>query len=537
MSQPLLLLALEEYYQQPSPEILSKLFDSLNGIITKGCPTLSRDEKLILRASDRRDLFEDRFPLPTTPSDGGGGGERTEDLDHGGGDPDWATSSQQAHVDGYNDGMSTSRSFKGRLARLSDGSVRRMRKTSRSSFKDLIDGQRAAATPWEQQQRGLGLGRPGSTDAPPPPLRTGVTKDTHFFDTAAQYNDLSIPIRIPLTTFREEVSDYSIIQLIQTFAPTSPASFSPPFHPHLHTSGAFTHPIILLFNALLTQKRIIFLGHGQPAGLVANYVLAACSLTGQALRGFAERAFPYSNLAGLEMMEEMPGYIAGVTNPRFEDLHAMWDVLCNLETGKITVSKSIVDERSMTQAYESMTIKSTTGSLGSAENGDISATIPQVSSRPGEPTTKGETADSLFMEEIMAAVESHMGESFIRSRFSEYTNRFIRLAARWEQENIGSTKTHYRSRSYQPGQLGSGITFSDDAAKAKEFNFNSGRIDGWRRTRSYAYWQEVSKTRALARWVTLMFCRGRTLVEIAQNSISVTSYHGYDTAETFQTAR
>lgn len=93
----------------------------------------------------------------------------------------------------------------------------------------------------------------------------------------------------------------------------------------------------------------------------------------------------------------------------------------------------------------------------------------------------------------MAAVESHMGEPFIRSRFSEYTNRFIRLAARWEQENIGSTKTHYRSRSYQAGQLGSGITFSDDAAKAKEFSFNSGRIDGWRRTRSYAYWQEVSR--------------------------------------------
>lgn len=36
-----------------------------------------------------------------------------------------------------------------------------------------------------------------------------------------------------------------------------------------------------------------------------------------------------------------PGFIAGVTNPRFEDLHSRWDVLCNIDTGRITVSKDI----------------------------------------------------------------------------------------------------------------------------------------------------------------------------------------------------
>lgn len=34
------------------------------------------------------------------------------------------------------------------------------------------------------------------------------------------------------------------------------------------------------------------------------------------------------------------GFIAGVTNPRFEDLRC-WDVLCNVETGKITVHRDI----------------------------------------------------------------------------------------------------------------------------------------------------------------------------------------------------
>jgi hypothetical protein len=69
------------------------------------------------------------------------------------------------------------------------------------------------------------------------------------------------------------------------------------------TSGAHTPPIIVLINALLTQKRIIFLGHERPAGEVANHVLAACAIGsggGAILRGFTERAFPYANLAHLD---------------------------------------------------------------------------------------------------------------------------------------------------------------------------------------------------------------------------------------------
>jgi len=36
-----------------------------------------------------------------------------------------------------------------------------------------------------------------------------------------------------------------------------------------------------------------------------------------------------------------PGFIAGVTNRIFEDHSTWWDVLCNIDTGKITVSKDI----------------------------------------------------------------------------------------------------------------------------------------------------------------------------------------------------
>lgn len=36
-----------------------------------------------------------------------------------------------------------------------------------------------------------------------------------------------------------------------------------------------------------------------------------------------------------------PGFIAGVTNPTYEEHTAWWDILCNIDTGKITVSKDI----------------------------------------------------------------------------------------------------------------------------------------------------------------------------------------------------
>lgn len=104
-----------------------------------------------------------------------------------------------------------------------------------------------------------------------------------------------------------ESLQYSLIQLIQTFSSAS-VTVSGPLHPHLHTNGTLTHPIIILFNALVTGKRIIFLGHNRPAGQVSSYVLSACALgsgCGVVLRGFIERAFPYANLTNRDEWESV----------------------------------------------------------------------------------------------------------------------------------------------------------------------------------------------------------------------------------------
>jgi hypothetical protein len=54
-------IALEDYFQNPSVEVLARLFDAVNAMDLSSMPTLSRDEKLVLRGSERRDTFVEKF--------------------------------------------------------------------------------------------------------------------------------------------------------------------------------------------------------------------------------------------------------------------------------------------------------------------------------------------------------------------------------------------------------------------------------------------------------------------------------------------
>jgi len=157
-----------------------------------------------------------------------------------------------------------------------------------------------------------------------------------------------------------------------------------------------THPAILILNAMLANKRVMFLGHGLPANQVARMVLAACAMAsgcGQVLRGMTETAFPYANLASLDILEEFSGFVAGVTNPRFEELPMTWDVLCNLETGKVTVSK---DFKSSGMAARKQSSDSSLGSVVKVEE-DNQAGTPTAKMNIA---TRADCMDNQFMEDV-----------------------------------------------------------------------------------------------------------------------------------------
>jgi hypothetical protein len=59
--QPVLLMALDDYFSDPSQDCLARLFDAINSMDLSAAPVLSRHEKLIMRTSDRKDLFAEKF--------------------------------------------------------------------------------------------------------------------------------------------------------------------------------------------------------------------------------------------------------------------------------------------------------------------------------------------------------------------------------------------------------------------------------------------------------------------------------------------
>ncbi|KAI8884579.1 spindle pole body interacting protein [Backusella circina FSU 941] len=394
---PILLLAMEKYFENPCIEILESLYQAVNSMDLSRMPRLTWHERQILRASDNKTMFEEMF------------------MDENKADHD-----EEMNI-------------------MLESPTNQLR---RGTYIDLASGNVREKIP-------------------------SLSKDRHFFETKIEYEGIHLPIKIPLTINPEEVGDFSVIKLITTFTPTTGFPGSPnPHHPHLDSNGGSTHPIMLLVNALLTQKRVVFLGHGHPSGEVANYVLAACALgsgCGTVLKGFTERAFPYTNLTSVDDLLKCPGFIAGVTNPTYEEHTSWWDVLCNISTGKITVSKDV----------DAITTK----------RHSLDDTLSRTSSISPEKNT-----DNEFMADVMNAIQGHYGETAVRAKFQDYIFRFVRLTSIYEEQVYNQTSIG--TGSAEMGELGYGPVFQDEVSKQRELNAYANRIEGWRQTISYKYYQK-----------------------------------------------
>ena len=310
-----------------------------------------------------------------------------------------------------------------------------------------------------------------------------VPRDTHEFETKVIYNGIPIPIKVPVAISPETVGDFSLIKLIQTFAEPhtkSPQAFS--IHPHLTTSGAYTHPIIVLANAMLTQKRVIFLGHNRPSGEVAEAVLAACALaSGGILRGFTRHAFPYTDLSKIDDLLKVPGFVAGVTNPTFENHPEWWDVLCDLPTGRMKIS-SRIDAAPLTEGLANFQQQHPT--YASAAN--AASSTSQVSGDP--------TGDAAFMSDVLRSIAARHGEGVLRAKWRDWVEKFTRVAAAFEESVYGASALYIGVEEVELGNEdvgGHGYVWPDEASKLKELAGGVSRIEGWRNTRSYFSFKQV----------------------------------------------
>ncbi|KAG6331596.1 hypothetical protein ID866_7494 [Astraeus odoratus] len=447
---PVLLLALDDYFSNPSQDCLARLFDAINSMDISGSPVLTRYEKFIVRASERKDIFAEKFAstkatdMAMTPLNGPQSAQPSQQHK--------TTSSSSSHSseDGI---LIKNRNAHGEAARersTTESSTASSQQHHHQSSPSDSSFSLGGSAVWVNDdsvildsQVGVAIGGPGSvtsgsgtlgsrgrrsTDASSSSsnglgkdhnahgttiptasdsqLRSGISKDTHFYQTSIVYKGHQLPIKLPLATFPEEVGDYSLIQLIQTFS-TPIVTVSGPLHPHLHTNGSLTHPIIILFNALVTGKRVLFLGHNIPAGQVANYVLSACALgsgCGVILRGFIERAFPYAGLAGGEDWASTPAFIAGVTNPIFET-SAAWDLLMDIGTGRVVVHKDIhLNFPYMPPAIGPLLSRQAIRAEGSAASEEEIARIAtrdnKETNQKTEFSARADSLDNIFMEDV-----------------------------------------------------------------------------------------------------------------------------------------
>jgi hypothetical protein len=204
------------------------------------------------------------------------------------------------------------------------------------------------------------------------------------YKTSVMFRQRKFNVSIPLALEEDEIGDerVSLTKLVQKFK----------------------NQTMSLFNAILEQKRVLFIGHGISVGELCCYVLATCLMVCPPLKGILKaRVFPYQNLnpENCEFVN-VPGYITGVVNPIFKTRTDLWDVLCDLDDGTITINP--LGERIVSDMQ-----------LG-AEN-----LYKQV--------------DNQFMDQILSMINSHAlkglnplySEDSVRSHFQEYAKRILNM--------------------------------------------------------------------------------------------------------------
>ena len=230
-------MALDDYFSSPSQDCLARLFDAVNSMDISQAPRLSRYEKLIMRTSERKDLFIEKYEDLLRPKEQAlgranthrnsesigshssfeegimirtreekGKGKDSEQrgsvsstaslqgpAQHSPSDADFSLDGSAVWVENHPDQLPHLPSSMGSTqtaasTRSGTSSVRGRKSTDASSTSSLHRREDGTATP-------------------APNAATPVLKDTHFFPATITYNDHQLPIRLPMYTFPEEVGD------------------------------------------------------------------------------------------------------------------------------------------------------------------------------------------------------------------------------------------------------------------------------------------------------------------------------------------
>jgi hypothetical protein len=195
---------------------------------------------------------------------------------------------------------------------------------------------------------------------------------------AKEFN-INLPIQFPMHFQADELAEASLLLLVKTFKDN----------------------IMTLYNALLQEKKVMFLGHNLPSWTICRYVISSCLLLAPIHNVLIERAYPLTYLGGFGF-QNSSGYIVGVSNPFFVEKEVYWDVLCDINSG---------------------TIK--THNAGFAANLTKSLFGWTKQKLQGEADRKKSNPDQWFMSTINRGLKQNCTESWLRDQFRKYTQELI----------------------------------------------------------------------------------------------------------------
>lgn len=200
-------MALDDYYSDPSQECLARLFDAINSMDITDAPVLTQYEKMVMRASERKDVFVEKFyhhhhhppdhdnpaikHVSQYPNGSAAASNNTRQR---------TDSSASVHSD-----ADASFSLGGSAVWVSDESSTDQSTITSQSTRPRRSTDASATSVSTNSTYGK---REDSSSSSDPHIRL-FNKDTHYYHTNITYKGHNLPIKMPLFTFPEEVGEVS----------------------------------------------------------------------------------------------------------------------------------------------------------------------------------------------------------------------------------------------------------------------------------------------------------------------------------------
>jgi hypothetical protein len=194
--------------------------------------------------------------------------------------------------------------------------------------------------------------------------------------------------------------------------------------------------IMKIYNALLSNLRIMFVGYNHAAQDVCHVVLSVVAMVSPCIPGIIKRTFPYSTISDLSFLE-CPGYISGVTNPMFTSKSSWWDVLCVLDLPNNTVSVETAEDRKKNDKskHDVFDIPSNPSDL---TVGREASSNGLGGDNPIPLNHSNAILDDNFFVEVHAGIANRLSEAWVRQKFIDYTANIINYALMGTEQMLGT---------------------------------------------------------------------------------------------------